>query len=127
MKDTEFKAIDALIDTIAEELEKLFEAGQFKPLRDALQQASERLKDKSVTLNCTLDIVDEDRSASLTLLNMGLSSHDGKEPHRCYGDSTSQRYLVDGETGVGQAGLNGLPFPRDLTLPEGRQRADGGV
>ena len=97
MKDTEFKAIEPLVDTIAEELDRLFDSAEFKSLRGALRQASEVLKHKSVTFNCTVDVFSEERGASLKVLDMGVASYEGKEPHRCYGDSTVQRYIVGGE------------------------------
>ena len=97
MKDTEFKAIEPLVETIAEEIDRLFDSAEFTSLRGALRQASELLKDKSVTFNCTLDVFSEERGASLKVLDMGVASYDGREPHRCYGDSTVQRYIVGGE------------------------------
>jgi hypothetical protein len=41
-------------------------------------------------------VFEETREQALPLLTTGLSTESGKKPHRIWGDSTPQRYVVDG-------------------------------
>jgi WD domain, G-beta repeat len=52
------------------------------------------------TLNCAVEVFDQQQERALPLLNTGLSTSEGAEPHRVWGDSTPQRYVVDGQIQV---------------------------
>ena len=54
----------------------------------------------SVGLNITLDVFDHEQERSIPLLNTGLSCSGDQEPYRTWGDSTLQRYVVDGQIQV---------------------------
>jgi hypothetical protein len=47
-----------------------------------------------------VDVFDAERSNALPLLNVGLSTSKGNAPHKTYGDSTPQKYVVEGEIQV---------------------------
>jgi hypothetical protein len=54
----------------------------------------------SANLTVCVDVFDADRSHALPLLTTGLSTSQGEPPHKTYGDSTPQKYVVDGEIQV---------------------------
>ena len=49
-----------------------------------------------MNLNVSVDVFDAERLNALPLLTTGLSTSNGKSPYQTYGDSTPQKYLVDG-------------------------------
>jgi hypothetical protein len=51
-------------------------------------------------LNVSVDVFDAERSNALTLLTLGLSTAKGAPPCKTHGDSTPQKYVVDGEIQV---------------------------
>jgi hypothetical protein len=53
-----------------------------------------------VNLNVCVDVFDVERSHALPLLTAGLSTSKGEPPYKTYGDSTPQKYVVDGEIQV---------------------------
>jgi len=97
MKDTEFKALEPTAEVIEDVISRFFDSDECAAIKDALQKASADLKDKSVTLNCTVNVFDRDRENSMTLLEMGITTSSGQDPYRCHDDATIQRYLAEGE------------------------------
>ncbi len=98
MKENEFKCLDPLADQLDEEFDKWIASEALSDLKEALQQVSASLPATySVELGLELRIFDSVRDRSLNLLNAGLSTSGGQEPYRTAGDSTIQRYVVDGE------------------------------
>jgi hypothetical protein len=55
---------------------------------------------RSANLNVSVDVFDAERSNALPLLNVGLSTSKKNAPHKTYGDSTPQKYVVEGEIQV---------------------------
>ncbi len=78
-------------------ISRFLDSDECKAVKDALQKASANLGDKSVTLNCTVDVFDSERENSMKLLEIGITTSNGQKPYLCYGDVTIQRYLVEGE------------------------------
>ena len=99
MKDTEFQSIDPLVDKVDEVVSHFFDSEQCRELKEAVQQASGLLKNKSVTVNLTFEVFDSERERGLTLLDTGLASSGGEEPYRCHADAATQRYVMEGEIG----------------------------
>ena len=93
MDQNQFTAMQPVLDKVAELAERQFESEELCRLVAELGRIVGKRKIASVTL--VVDVFDEERECSLPLLTTGLSVLDGKEPYRCWGDSSPQRYVVD--------------------------------
>jgi hypothetical protein len=92
MDPASFNAIQPLLDKIAENAEQQLGTPE---LRLVLSNLSQILgKELTVSFNFTVDVFDEAKERSLSLLTTGVSADAGKEPYRTWGDSTPQRYVV---------------------------------
>jgi hypothetical protein len=101
MDRSTFEAADLITDEIAAELDELLDSDEFSAVRVALARLSETVGSRySVNLNVCVDVFDAERSNALPLLNVGLSTSKGNAPHKTYGDSTPQKYVVEGEIQV---------------------------
>jgi hypothetical protein len=89
-----FQAIDPLLDQIDEVADKLLEAEQCRRLIAELGNLVG--KRRIASLNIVVDLFDEDKDFSLPLLTTGWSVSPGQEPSRTWGDSSPQRYVVEG-------------------------------
>ena len=89
-----FDAVQPLLDKIAEVVEKQLDSEELRRLIAELGNLVGKRRIASV--NIVVDVSDEDRECSLPLLTTGLSAFPGKEPSRTWGDSTPQRYVVEG-------------------------------
>ena len=89
-----FKAIDPLLDKIAELAEKPLES---EPLRRLIAELGNLVgRGRVASVNIVVDVSDEAKECSLPLLTAGLSASSGHEPSRTCGDSSPQRYVVKG-------------------------------
>ena len=80
---------------------RIMSSEQFSAVRRALARLSETVGPRySVNLNVCVDVFDAERSHALHLLSVGLSATKGETPHKTFGDSTPQKYVVDGEIQV---------------------------
>jgi hypothetical protein len=96
-----FKRVDEAVDSIADELDSPFESLAFAEVRNSLHRLSNAAgKAFSVSLECVVRVSDAEGERSLPLLNTGLSAYVDSQPFRTWGDSTPQRYIVDGEIRV---------------------------
>jgi hypothetical protein len=101
MDRSTFESADLVIEEIAAKLDELLDSDQFAAVRLLLARLSETVGRRySVNLNVSVDVFDTERSHALPLLTTGLSTSEGKSPYQTYGDSTPQRYVVDGEIQV---------------------------
>ncbi len=101
MDRSTFEAADLVVDEIAAKLDEVLDSDQFAAIRVLLAHLSEKVgSEYSVNLNVTVDVFDAERSNALPLLNMGLSTSKGEPPYKTHGDSTSQKYVVNGEIQV---------------------------
>ena len=89
-----FNAIDPVLDKIAELAEKQLDSEPFRRLIAELGKLVGRGQVASV--NIVVDVSDEDKECSIPLLTTGLSASPGHEPSRTWGDSSPQRYVVEG-------------------------------
>lgn len=94
MKPDTFNAIQPLLDNIAELAEKQFSNDELRSLVAKFANVIGNRKVVSVSL--VVDVLDEDKETSIPLLTTGLSAFHGKEPFRSWGDSSPQRYVVEG-------------------------------
>ena len=98
MERSTFESVDPILDEIGATLDDLLDSDSFAPIRTLLARLSEKVgPDYSVNLSLFVDVFDAERSHALPLLNLGLSTSKGAEPYKTYGDSTPQKYVVDGE------------------------------
>jgi C4-type Zn-finger protein len=101
MDRSHFESADPIVDRIAEMIEKLIDSEEQADLRRALTNLSEAVDSSySVSLNITIEVFDPKRGHSLPLLTMGLSTSEGQPPYSTWGDSSPQRYIVNGEMQV---------------------------
>jgi hypothetical protein len=98
MKRELFDAVDPCLDEFAELLDTVLEGEASAKFREALAELSGILgKGYFVGLNIVVDVFDEEGEKSLPLLTTGLAVSHGQEPFRTWGDSSPQRYVLDGE------------------------------
>jgi hypothetical protein len=101
MDRSTFESADPILDEIAVKLDELLDSDHFAAVRVLLAQLSEKVGGQySVNLHLTVDVFDPERSNALPLLTIGLATAEGKAPYKTTGDSTPQKYLVDGEIEV---------------------------
>ena len=101
MDRSTFESADLIVDEIAAKLDDLLDADQFSQIRLALARLSKTVGSRySVNLNVCVNVFDSERSNALPLFNVGLSVSEGEKPYKTYGDSTPQKYVVDGEIQV---------------------------
>ncbi len=94
MDQDQFKAMQPLLDKIAELAEKQF---NFEELRRTVVELGNIVGlRKTVSVSIVVDVFDAERECSLPLLTTGLSVSSGEEPFRTWSDSSPQRYVVDG-------------------------------
>lgn len=101
MDRSDFEASEPIVDRIAEMIEKIMDSYQQSDLRKALTQLSEAVGSRySVSLNITVEVFDPERAHALPLLTTGLSTSEGQPPYMTWGDSSPQRYVLNGEMQV---------------------------
>jgi hypothetical protein len=98
MDRSSFESADPIVDRLAEMIGQVLDSPQFESVRQALAQLSEAVGEEySVNLNLGIEVFDPQRPHALPLLMTGFSASAGKDPYRTWGDSTPQKYVVDGE------------------------------
>jgi hypothetical protein len=96
-----FESADPIIERMAEMIDQVLDSAQFEGIRQALAHLSESVGPRfSVNLSVSVEVVDPERSHPLPLLTTGFSTSEGKSLFRTWGDSTPQKYVVDGEMRV---------------------------
>lgn len=101
MDRSTFESADLVLDEIADKLDELLDSDQLSAIRLLLARLSETVGPRySVNLNVSVDVFDAERSNALPLLTHGLSTSKGETPYKTYGDSTPQKYVVNGEIQV---------------------------
>jgi hypothetical protein len=101
MDKSSFESADPIVERLADEISRVLDSAQFEGIRQALAELGEAVGQRySVHLNVTIEVFDPGRSHPLPLLMTGLSTSDGKVPYQTWGDSTPQKYVVDGEMQV---------------------------
>lgn len=99
MRDSEFKLLDPLADSINDKFEELHKAGSFEGILRDLKKAVARLPDTySVSFDIRMNVFDTDREKGLSLLTTGFNAQKGHDLYRHYGDTAPQKCLVDGGT-----------------------------
>lgn len=98
MKENEFERLNALADQLNSRCDEWFDSPAMVEFKKLLQRASALLPDSySLELSVELRVLDEPRRGFVRMLTAGLGCNAGQPPFRCSGDSTPQRYIVDGE------------------------------
>jgi hypothetical protein len=96
-----FESADPIIDQLAEMVDQALDSDQFGAIRQALSRLSEAVGSRySINLTVSVDAFDPGRSNPLPLLTTGFSTSEGKPPFRTWGDSSPQKYVVEGEMQV---------------------------
>jgi len=101
MDQSTFEAADRLTDELADIVDQVLTSDQLSALRHRLAELSKAIGERySVSLKVVVEVFDREREAALPMLNTGLSSFEGGEAFRTWGDSSPQRYIVDGHIQV---------------------------
>jgi len=96
-----FQVADEHVDRISEIVGEALESPELENLRSALSALSNALGGRySLIFDCKVAIFDDREERTLTMLQTGLSTSDGGKPFRTWGDSSPQKYVVDGEIQV---------------------------
>lgn len=101
MDRSTFESADLILEELARTLDELLDSDQFSAIRLLLARLSETVGPHyTVNLNVCVDVFDAERSHPLPLLNVGLSTSKGETPYKTFGDSSPQKYVVNGEIQV---------------------------
>jgi hypothetical protein len=101
MNQSAFEAADPVLDEIADLVNQTLTSDQLIELRRTLAKLSKVLGDRySASLNVVVEVFDREGERCLPLLTTGLASSEGGEPYHTWGDSSSQRYVIDGQIEV---------------------------
>jgi hypothetical protein len=101
MDEFTFDSTDHLIEEIAVLVDQTLTSDQLGALRDRLSQLDKAIGNRySVKFSVKLEIVDEERDATLPVLNTGLSISEDGVAFQTWGDALPQRYVVDGQVQV---------------------------
>lgn len=96
-----FEAADPLVEKIADLVDSALVSDQLANLGQILDEIGKVVGPRySANLTVIVDLFDREREKAIPLLNTGLSTSDNKPPYRTWGDSTPQRYLLNGEIQV---------------------------
>jgi hypothetical protein len=92
-----FEAIDPHVDEAAEIIDEILDSDAVAKLRTVLIELTKKLGDRySFSLAVNLEIYDPEREEVLPVLKMGLAGSESVEPYKATGDSSTQKYVVDG-------------------------------
>jgi len=98
MKQSEFTALDKLVDEADEKAEEWLQSEALSELRAALEKAVALFPDEyQVSLDVKLNVFDGQRERSIELLSHGLCFSPGIQTFEASGTSSPHRYIVDGE------------------------------
>lgn len=101
MDKQEFEIMDSFADCVNDRIDELHKEGQLDNVLKELQEAVNQLPDKySVNLEIKVNIFDSKREKQIPLLQTGFNAHHLEKPYRHYGDSTIQKYYVEGNMSV---------------------------
>jgi hypothetical protein len=101
MDQDRFTAADRQLDKIANLLNRAVQSLELRAVREALAALGKSLGDRySVNLTCVVEVFDDKMQRTLPMLHTGLSVQSGAEPFPITGDSSPQRYVVDGQIQV---------------------------
>jgi ribosomal protein L37E len=93
-----FETIDPILDEISEAAEKLLESAATEKLQSLLTKLNSTLGSRFlVGLHFNVTVFDTEKERTLPVLQSGLAGFDTNKPFLVSGDSTPQRYIVDGE------------------------------
>jgi hypothetical protein len=101
MDQSAFEAADRVLDEIADLVDQTLTSDQLIELRRTLSKLSKALGDRySASLTVVVEVFDREQERCLPLLNTGLASSEGGDPYQTWGDSSPQRYVIDGQIQV---------------------------
>ena len=97
MDKSSFESADPIVDRLVDMIGQALDSAQFEGIRNALMELSQAVGQRySVNLNIGVEVFDPERGHPLPLLMTGLCTSEGKPPYQVWGDSTPQKYVVDG-------------------------------
>lgn len=101
MDQSTFRTAASHLDELADSVDAVLASAALKKLRDQLAELGKALGQRySVSLDMVVQVFDRDKERGMPLPTTGLSTSDAGDVYRTWSDSTSQRYLTDGEIQV---------------------------
>ena len=97
MQAKEFDKLDELADMVNKKIHKLYEDGEFLEITKKIKEVTKVIEEAySITVDFQVNAFDSKKEKSVRALTIGISSSGDQDPFLAYGDSTSERYLVNG-------------------------------
>ena len=97
MQAKEFDKLDELADVVNKKIHKLYEDGEFLEITKKIKEVTKAIEEAySITVDFQVNAFDSKKEKSIRALTIGISSSGDKDPFLAYGDSTPERYLVNG-------------------------------
>lgn len=101
MDQSTFSTAESHLDELADTIDDVLASSELEKLRDQLAEFGKALGQRySVSLDMVVQVFDRDKERGMPLLTTGLSTSDEGDLYRTWSDSTSQRYLTEGEIQV---------------------------
>ena len=99
-KDT-FEAANPVVDEIAAAVTELLESPATERLRNLFVQLAKALGSRyAASLAVNVEVFDREKERCVPLLQTGMSGFDGDRVYQVWGDSSPQRYIVNGDMQV---------------------------
>ncbi len=97
MQEKEFDKLDELAEMVNEKIHKLYEDGEFLEITKKIKEVTQTIeKAYSITVDFQVNAFDSKKEKSIRALTIGISSAEDEDPFLAYGDSSPERYLVNG-------------------------------
>jgi hypothetical protein len=97
MDKTAFETADPIMDEIADAVGVLLDSPETATVRSLLSKLNKAIgKRYAVSLDVNIEVFDREKERCLPLMQTGLSGFEDDKPYQTWGDSTPQRYVVDG-------------------------------
>ena len=101
MNKQEFEMVDAFADCANNKIDELHENKQLEEVLNKLHETARQLPSRySISIDIKVNIFDSEKEAQISILNTGFNAHSNEKPYRYYGDSSIQKYFVEGEISV---------------------------
>lgn len=98
MKKSLYEKLDGLVDELASEVTSVLQSELILRIKKRLTQITLELDSShALSLDICLNVFDADRDRTIALMQTGLGTNDDAETYQCWGDSSAQRYVVNGE------------------------------
>lgn len=95
-----YEDFEKLSNAVYERCHGFLHSVEMAKVREALQALTKKYPGYSVSVNCNLEVFDDERKSILPLLRMGIVSLEGNAAYEHSADSSPQRYWANGDVCV---------------------------